>query len=367
MKVYLVGGAVRDALLGEVVHERDWVVVGSTPEALLKLGYQQVGRDFPVFLHPKTKEEYALARTERKAGAGYYGFVCDANPKVTLEDDLARRDLTINAIAEDEAGGLIDPYQGLDDLKNKVLRHVSPAFVEDPVRVLRLARFAARFHRLGFDVAPETVLLIRQMVEQGELLHLVPERVWQEWGKSLAGDNPEVFIELLHNSGALSQILPVLKTANYKKMRVRLIDAAAGSDNPVIRFAAFMSGLQDKHQIELLSQHLRVPKAYRDLAVLSVVFDEVIHQHLDKNPEGIVCALERVDAFRKPERFLDLLTVCEARTIEQSRWKAVLKTCNAVSVQALVAEGHQGEAIKKALHTRRVAAVQAELLRLDNV
>ncbi|MCH9717169.1 MAG: multifunctional CCA tRNA nucleotidyl transferase/2'3'-cyclic phosphodiesterase/2'nucleotidase/phosphatase, partial [Gammaproteobacteria bacterium] len=332
MKVYLVGGAVRDALLGEAVHERDWVVVGSTSQALLKLGYQQVGRDFPVFLHPKTKEEYALARTERKAGAGYYGFVCDANSYVTLEEDLARRDLTINAIAEDEAGDLIDPYQGLDDLNNKVLRHVSPAFVEDPVRVLRLARFAARFHRLGFSVAPETMLLIHQMVQEGELSHLVPERVWQEWDKSLASNNPEVFIDVLHRSSALSQILPGLKSIDYDTMRVRLLEAALASDNPVIRFAAFMSGLQDKHQIERLSQHLRVPKAYRDLAVLSVVFDQVIHQHLDKNAEGIVYALERVDAFRKPERFLDLLTVCEARTIEKNRWEPALKACNTVNI-----------------------------------
>jgi tRNA nucleotidyltransferase (CCA-adding enzyme) len=357
MKVYLVGGAVRDALLGEPVHERDWVVVGSTPEALLKLGYQQVGRDFPVFLHPKTKEEYALARTERKAGEGYYGFQCDANSNVTLEEDLLRRDLTINAIAEDEAGHLIDPYQGARDIKHKRLKHVSGAFVEDPVRVLRLARFAARFYRLGFRVADETAKLVHKMVGQGELQHLVPERVWQEWEKSLAGDNPEVFISVLQNLGAFKSIFPLLDTTNHEEMLRRLLDASVRSDNPVIRFAAFMSGLQDKKQVTAFCEWLRVPNAYRDLAVLSIAFEKAVYQ----DAKVIVSALERVDAFRKPERFLALLTVCEARTIVQDSWQAALQACNTVNIQALLAAGYQGEAMKKALHNNRVAAVQAIL------
>ena len=190
MKTYLVGGAVRDQLLGLPVHERDWVVVGCMPTDLIKLGYQPVGRDFPVFLHPVTREEYALARTERKTGVGYYGFTCDFNPDVTLEDDLARRDLTINAMAMNEAGDLIDPYHGINDLHAKCLRHVSPAFIEDPVRVLRVARFAARFQQLGFTVAEETRVLMYTMVRRGELAHLVAERVWQEWQRSLTGTPP---------------------------------------------------------------------------------------------------------------------------------------------------------------------------------
>ncbi len=210
MKVYLVGGAVRDQLLGLDTKERDWVVVGATPEMLLQQNYRQVGRDFPVFLHPVSKEEYALARTERKSAPGYYGFVCDFSSQVTLEEDLARRDLTINAMARDEQGTLIDPYHGQKDLKNKILRHVSPAFSEDPVRVLRVARFAARFHHLGFRLANETRALMYAMVKQGELAHLVPERVWKEWQKSLEEVNPEQFILTLRSCGALKIILPEL-------------------------------------------------------------------------------------------------------------------------------------------------------------
>ncbi|MCH9756248.1 MAG: multifunctional CCA tRNA nucleotidyl transferase/2'3'-cyclic phosphodiesterase/2'nucleotidase/phosphatase [Gammaproteobacteria bacterium] len=361
MKVYLVGGAVRDALLGEVVHEQDWVVVGSTPDALLKLGYQQVGRDFPVFLHPKTKEEYALARTERKAGGGYHGFVCDANPNVTLEEDLARRDLTINAIAKDEAGVLIDPYQGVRDLETKTLRHVSPAFIEDPVRVLRLARFAARFHHFGFSVANETLALMQHMVQQGELLHLVPERVWQEWQKSLSTKNPEVFIKVLLAAKALYQIFPELEAGNIEMMLKRLLAVTACSDKPVIRFAAFTAGLGDKKQLEAFCRRLRVPNEYRELAVLVVLYGDLIQEGMDKEADAIVGALEQVDAFRKPERFLDLLTVSEARTIVQDRWQLALNACNTVDIGALVAEGHQGEAMKKALHVSRVAAVKSIL------
>ncbi len=357
MKVYLVGGAVRDALLNEPVYERDWVVVGSTPEALLTLGYQQVGRDFPVFLHPKTKEEYALARTERKAGVGYYGFQCDASPDVTLEQDLLRRDLTINAIAEDEAGNLIDPYCGVRDIKNKVLKHVSAAFVEDPVRVLRLARFQARFYRFGFRVADETVKLVHQMLEQGELAHLVSERVWQEWEKSLSGDNPEVFIQSLKELGAFDQIFPLLKAADLKPMLENLVEISVRSKHAMLRFAALMSGLQDKNQVDAFCRALRVPNAYRDLAVLAVVFNQVTYHDASQ----IVLALEQVDAFRKPDRFKDLLTVCEARSIIQDKWQDALKACNMVDVSALIAEGLQGEAIKKALHQHRVAAVQAIL------
>ena len=361
MRVYLVGGAVRDALLGEAVYERDWVVVGSTPDALLKLGYQQVGRDFPVFLHPETKEEYALARTERKAGSGYHGFVCDANPSVTLEEDLARRDLTINAMAEDETGVLIDPYHGARDLEAKKLRHVSPAFVEDPVRVLRLARFAARFHRLGFSAADETLALVRHMVQKGELSHLVPERVWQEWQKSLETENPEVFIAVLQASGALASIFPEFETANIQAMRQKLSEVRVRSEKPMIRFAAFIASLGDKQQLDAFCKRLRVPNAYRELALSAALFCDLVDVVTDKNADAVVNALARVDAFRKPERFLDLLCVCEPRTIVQNAWQKALNACNTVDIAALVAEGHTGEAMKEALHARRVAVVQAGL------
>ncbi len=354
MKVYLVGGAVRDALINEPVHERDWVVVGSTPEALLKLGYQQVGRDFPVFLHPKTKEEYALARTERKFGAGYHGFQCDANPCVTLEEDLLRRDLTINAIAEDEAGHLIDPYEGTRDLKLKLLKHVSGAFVEDPVRVLRLARFAARFYQLGFRVADETAALVREMVKYGELKHLVPERVWQEWEKSLSSKNPEIFIQVLQDLGAFAAIFPEFNLIHLEAMLERLVAVAARSDDPMIRFAAWMSGLKDKNQVDAFCRGLRVPSVYRELALLAVLFEQLGHQ----TAEEIVCVLERVDAFRKPARFDALLTVCEPRTIVHNQWQAALQASLKIDIRALVAKGYQGEAMKEALHTARVEAVQ---------
>lgn len=210
MKTYLVGGAVRDSLLGYPIHERDWVVVGATPEQLLEQGYRQVGRDFPVFLHPSTGEEYALARTERKSAPGYYGFQCRFDPSVSLQDDLLRRDLTINAMAVDAEGELIDPYHGQADLQAKLLRHISPAFAEDPVRILRVARFAARYHHLGFKLAEETRQLMYSMVKKGELAYLVAERVWQEWQRSLQEKNPEIFITILRACGALKIVLPEL-------------------------------------------------------------------------------------------------------------------------------------------------------------
>ncbi len=257
MKTYLVGGAVRDRLLGLTPKERDWVVVGANPEDLLKAGYTQVGKDFPVFLHPKTKEEYALARTERKSGRGYHGFKVHADPAVTLEEDLLRRDLTINAMAEDEQGSLIDPYGGRADLQNKVLRHVSPAFVEDPLRILRVARFAARFQHLGFRLADETRQLLCAMTRNGELNTLVPERVWQEWQRSLREKNPEQFILLLRQCGALGVIIPELDklfgVPNPPEYHpeidsgihtLMVLQAASQlSDDPCVRFAALVHDL----------------------------------------------------------------------------------------------------------------------------
>lgn len=399
MKAYLVGGAVRDQLLGYPVNERDWVVVGSTPDELIKQGYQKVGRDFPVFLHPVTREEYALARTERKIGSGYYGFTCNFNPKVTLEDDLARRDLTINAMAMDETGGLIDPYHGQDDVHARLLRHVSPAFVEDPVRVLRVARFAARYHHLGFKLADETRALMYDMVKRGELSHLVAERVWQEFQRSLQEKDPDVFISTLRSCGALRVVLPELdalfgvpNTPLYHPeidsgihTLMVLRAAVVLSDDPMTRFAALVHDLGKActpvvewpshrgHEtrglpvIASLCQRLRIPVDYRKFSLMASRFHLNIHRLYELRANTIVRTLEQTDAFRRPEWFEKLLLVCEAdargigRDVEYKQaegWRAVLKKCTTMSAKSLVEEGYKGEAIKIALHERRVAVVQ---------
>lgn len=399
MKVYLVGGAVRDQLLGYPVHERDWVVVGSTPQELLDQQYRQVGRDFPVFLHPKTKEEYALARTERKSAPGYYGFECDFSPSVTLEEDLARRDLTINAMAMDSDGNIIDPYNGQQDLKNKVLRHVSPAFVEDPVRVLRVARFAARYHHLGFTLANETRSLMYSMVCKGELNHLVPERVWQEWQHSLEERNPEQFILLLRACDALKVICPELNNlfgvpnpyiyhheidSGVHTMMV-LSAAAAHTNDPVTRFAALVHDLgkaltpmgkwpsHHGHEesgvpvIEALCARLRIPNEYRTLAVLVSRFHLTIHRLNELRASTIVKLFEKSDAFRRPQLFDQLLIACQSdaegcgKTIDYQQnklWRYLLTECAKVNSQLLIDQGYQGAAIKEGLHQRRVACVE---------
>ncbi|MBA2652273.1 MAG: multifunctional CCA addition/repair protein [Tatlockia sp.] len=399
MKIYLVGGAVRDKLLGYPVKERDWVVVGATPEQLLKQGYQQVGRDFPVFLHPKTKEEYALARTERKSAPGYYGFDCDFNQNVSLEDDLLRRDLTINAMAEDEKGQIIDPFKGYADLQNKILRHVSPAFVEDPVRVLRLARFAARFHHLGFKLADETKALMYKMVKQGELAHLVPERVWQELQRSLEEKNPEVFIQTLRSCGALQVVLPeidalfgVPNPPNHHPEidsgvhTLMVLQAAVElSVDSLVRFGALVHDLGKattameewpKHHgheergveiIESLCKRLRIPADYRKFAVMVSRYHLKIHRLFELKAETIVKVLEQTDAFRRPKLFENLVLACEADSQGRGRkidykqapqWLFVLFECAKVSSQNLIEQGFQGEAIKHEIHKRRVACVE---------
>ncbi len=398
MKVYLVGGAVRDQLLGLPVKERDWVVVGGTPDDLLQAGYQKVGRDFPVFLHPVTREEYALARTERKMSAGYYGFSCDFNPNVSLHDDLARRDLTINAMAMDDTGLLIDPYCGLDDLNARILRHVSPAFIEDPVRVLRVARFAARFHHLGFKLADETRALMYTMLKRGELSHLVPERVWQEWQKSLQEHRPDIFIRILRSCGALRVILPELDAlfgvpgspryhpeidSGIHTLMV-LQETVLLTQDPVMRFAALVHDLGKAHTpmnawpshkqhevlglpvIERVCQRLKIPVEYRQFALMAARFHLVIHQIHELSAEAIVTLLEQTDAFRRPVLFEKLLVVCEAdargvgRCVEYSQrqtWLDMLQLCRTIQAKAFVDEGYTGTAIKMALHQRRVAAV----------
>ena len=399
MKVYLVGGAVRDQLLGLPVHERDWVVVGATPETLLKKGYQQVGRDFPVFLHPTTREEYALARTERKSAPGYYGFDCDFNPTVTLEEDLSRRDLTINAMAMREDGTLIDPYHGQADLVAKSLRHVSLAFVEDPVRVLRVARFAARFYAFGFKVANQTRVLMYEMVKRGELAALVPERVWQEWQRSLFTPHPDAFIQTLRACGALQVILPELDalfgvpgspryhpeidTGIHSLMALKA--AVLLSDDPVVRFAALIHDLgkactpvsawpsHPEHDqtglpvIESLCERLRIPTDYRHLALMAARFHMLIHNGITLDAETMVTTLEQADAFRRPEGFEKLLLVCEAdalgvgRTVDYQQanhWRRVFRACSDINAGLCMKDGFQGAGIKSELHLRRVAMVQ---------
>lgn len=344
MKTYLVGGAVRDKLLGLPVQDRDYVVVGATPEEMTALGFKPVGADFPVFLHPETKEEYALARTERKSGRGYKGFTVYAAPDVTLEDDLRRRDLTINAMAMDESGQLIDPYGGKRDLEQGILRHVSPAFVEDPLRVLRVARFAARYAARGFHVADETLALMRAMSAGGELDELTPERVWTETEKALGEETPQRYFEVLHECGALARLFPEID-ALFGVPQPReshpevdtgvhtllvLGQAARLSTEARIRFAALMhdvgKGTTPREQwpqhigheergaeiIERFCQRWRVPNEYRELAVSVARYHGYVHRALELRPGTLLDVLEALDAFRRPERLEAFLAACEA-------------------------------------------------------
>jgi tRNA nucleotidyltransferase (CCA-adding enzyme) len=352
MQVYLVGGAVRDELLGRSVHERDWVVVGATPEEMQKAGYKAVGREFPVFLHPKTKEEYALARQERKTGPGYRGFSVHFSPDVTLEQDLLRRDLTINAIARDGNGTLVDPYGGRLDLEGRWLRHVSPAFVEDPVRVLRVARFAARFACLGFCLAPETAQLLREMAHNGEVDALVPERVWREMERALQEPNPEVFFDVLGNCGALKVILPELAWSDSD--RSALMHATPISPEGTVRFAALMGGV-DPDNIQLLCERLRVPADYRDLARLTARFASRLTCAPGHAPgENLLDVFEKSDAFRRPERFDKLLLAAQTRVSVDPTIPAALKAANEVRLtdqQLATLKGHE---IAIALHAARL-------------
>jgi tRNA nucleotidyltransferase (CCA-adding enzyme) len=344
MQVYLVGGAVRDALLGLPVKERDWVVVGGTRDELLRLKYREVGRDFPVFLHPDSHEEYALARLERKVSPGYRGFAVEFGPEVTLEEDLARRDLTINAIAQADDGSLLDPYGGRRDLTARVLRHVSPAFIEDPVRILRVARFAARFAPLGFQVAPETTALMRAMVERGEAGALVAERVWQETEKALREPAASMFFSVLRECGALKIIYPEIDALfgvpQPEKWHpeidtgihtLMVLDQAVRlSADAKVRFAALVHDLgkattprrewpgHKGHEersvalIEALCDRLKLPSEYRELGVIVARYHGNVHRAFELRPGTILGIFEKTDAFRRPQRFAQALLACEA-------------------------------------------------------
>lgn len=405
MKHFLVGGAVRDQLLGLPVKDRDWVVVGATPEEMLQAGFVQVGADFPVFLHPHTKEEYALARTERKSGVGYKGFICDFSPQVTLEEDLLRRDLTINAMALSEDGQLIDPYGGRRDLEQKRLRHVSDAFREDPLRVLRVARFASRLAPLGFQVAEETLHYMREMSDSGELAFLTPERVWQETERALGEKMPWVYFQVLRDSHALRVIMPELDAlfgvpqppqhhpeidTGLHSLLV-LEQAAQLSDSTEVRFAALIHDLgkgttpeellprhldHEKRGLKLikqLCQRLKVPNAHQALALMASEYHTHCHRALELRPSTIVKLLKHCDAFRRPERFEQFLLVCEAdargRTgLEQRDYpqpallKAALAAARTVSAKELAAQGLSGAEIGEQLTQLQTQAV-AEAIR----
>jgi tRNA nucleotidyltransferase (CCA-adding enzyme) len=402
MQVYLVGGAVRDALLGIPVQERDWVVVGGTREALLAQGYREVGCDFPVFLHPETHEEYALARLERKVAPGYRGFSVQFGPEVTLEEDLARRDLTINAIARAADGTLVDPFGGQGDLEARVLRHVSAAFVEDPVRLLRVARFAARFAPQGFSVAPQTLALMRSMVERHEVDALVPERVWAETDKALRAPAPAEFFRVLRSCGALQVIFPEIEALFGVPQPAKwhpeidtgvhtlmvLEQAAALSPDAAIRFAALVHDLgkagtpraewpsHHGHEersvalIDTLADRLRIPNAFRELARSVARHHGLVHRALELRPATLLELLEKVDALRRPERFADMLLACEAdsrgragledQPYPQRAWlQAARDTAAAVKPTADELAGRSGTAIAAALRRARTAAIAA--------
>jgi tRNA nucleotidyltransferase (CCA-adding enzyme) len=343
VKVYLVGGAVRDELLGLPVKERDYVVVGATPEEMARLGYKPVGKDFPVFLHPRTHEEYALARTERKSGRGYKGFQIHAAPEVTLEEDLKRRDLTINAMAKAEDGALIDPFGGAKDLSAKVLRHVSEAFAEDPVRILRVARFAARF---GFSVHETTLALMREMVESGEADYLVAERVWQEFSKGLAEPRAERMLEVLERCGLLKKAFPELKSWPQR---------FAGS--VPVRFALLTWPLTEA-QIEALAERLRAPNEVRELALTAARNREGLKS---STPEGLLGLLKGADAFRRPERFAELLEAAKLAEpgIDTARLQRALQTAAAVDAGAIAAQAASPRDIARRIDEARLAALRS--------
>ncbi|QJT82735.1 multifunctional CCA addition/repair protein [Kosakonia sp. MUSA4] len=400
MKSYLVGGAVRDSLLGLPVKDRDWVVVGATPEEMLNAGYQQVGRDFPVFLHPQSREEYALARTERKSGSGYTGFIVHAAPDVSLEQDLLRRDLTVNALAQDENGHIVDPFNGQHDLRNRILRHVSPAFSEDPLRVLRVARFAARYAHLSFRIADETMSLMRAMTDAGELAHLTTERVWKETENALHARNPQVYFQVLRDCGALKVLFPEIDalfgvpapakwhpeidTGVHTLMTLTM--AAMLSPEVDVRFATLCHDLGKaltpkelwpRHHghgpagvklVTGLCQRLRVPNEIRDLAKLVAEFHDLIHTFPILQPKTIVKLFDSIDAWRKPQRVEQIALTSEADVRGRTGFEAcdypqgrllreAWEVARAVPTKAVIEAGFKGAEVREELTRRRIAAL----------
>ncbi|PIA67101.1 multifunctional CCA addition/repair protein [Pseudomonas sediminis] len=402
MQIYTVGGAVRDRLLGRPISEVDWVVVGASAEQMLELGYRPVGADFPVFLHPQTGEEYALARTERKSGRGYGGFTFHASPDVTLEQDLIRRDLTVNAMAEDNHGNLIDPYGGQQDLEARVLRHVSPAFAEDPLRVLRVARFAARYAPLGFSVAPETIELMRQLAESGELSHLTAERSWKEISRALMEPRPDVFVQVLRDCGALAALLPEVDAlfgvpqpqAHHPEIDtgahvLSVLRRCAEHDQPLnVRWASLLhdvgKGLtpEDEWPRHIAHEHKGLPliqainercKAPRDCAELALLVGEYHthgHRALELRPSTLLELLQRFDVFRRPQRFAEFIAACEMDArgrlgLEQRDYPqaayllGAAEAARQVPVKPLLEKGFKGAELGEALNRERLQALKA--------
>jgi tRNA nucleotidyltransferase (CCA-adding enzyme) len=383
VKIYLVGGAVRDKLLGLPVKDRDWVVVGATPEQMLELGYQQVGKDFPVFLHPETKEEYALARTEKKTGTGHTGFTMNTSPEITLKEDLLRRDLTINAMAEDEDGTLIDPYGGREDLQNHILRHVSAAFSEDPLRVLRVARFSARYAHLGFEVSQETLSLMQELVNNSELATLPAERIWQEIRGALSEKTPAFFFLTLRDCYALGIVMQEIEGLfgiSQEKARLSfmaLTKAAELTPDTAIRFAALCHELGIMHEFTLrknlrkvdsLCERLKIPKDHHDLAAVVCAYCDDYARLDISNPESYLFILEKTDAFRRTERFQFFLTACKAigraRDEDDSKLDHMnqllmhaLQVCQEVDTSELSQAGYQGEEFGEKLKDLRLKAL----------
>ncbi len=404
MNIYLVGGAVRDQLLQIDNYDNDWVVVNSTPEEMLALGYTPVGKDFPVFLHPKTQEEHALARTERKIGKGYTGFECHFSKDVTLEEDLLRRDLTINAMAQDNSGNIIDPYGGQDDLNNRILRHVSDAFSEDPLRVLRVARFAAKLHHLGFSIAAETMQLMQDIVQSGELSHLTAERVWLEWHKSLTTQSPHIFLQVLRECGALAILLPEIDTlfgvpqpekwhpeidTGIHTLMV-LEQAAKLTNQPQIRFATAVHDLGKgvtppaewpSHKmhchtgLKLINQvcdRFKLPNEYRELALIVCEQHSNVHRAAELRPETFIRIFSKIDVWRKPERLNALLICCHADHLgrkglekqpypQQAIFEQAFKAASSVNVQDVIAQGFKGKEIREQLDKLRASEIQQQL------
>jgi tRNA nucleotidyltransferase (CCA-adding enzyme) len=408
MNIYLVGGAVRDKLLGLTPKEKDWVVVGATPEEMLNQGYKQVGKDFPVFLHPDTHEEYALARTERKTAPGYKGFEFQASRDVTLEQDLLRRDLTVNAMAEDENGNIIDPYNGQQDLKNKTLRHVSDAFNEDPVRILRVARFAARLAPLGFTVDPATNAHMKQMVESGEVDALVAERVWKELESALRTDAPQVFFRILKDCHALEKLFPEINNlfgvpqpekhhpeidSGIHTLMV-LEQAAKLTPDPVTRFAALMHDLgkgttpkeewpkhieHEEKGVPLINQlcnRLRIPNDYRELSIHAARYHLHCHRAMELRPDTILKLFKSVDAFRKPNRFEQFLLACEAdargrKGFEDNPYpqanllRAAFTAANQVDTSEVAKSGLEGKQIAEKISSLQIDAIRSAVKRFE--
>ncbi len=400
MKIYLVGGAVRDALLNLPIKDKDWVVVGSTPSELLTLGYSQVGADFPVFLHPKTKEEHALARTERKSGSGYQGFICDFSPDISLEEDLLRRDLTVNAMAQDDDGHIIDPYNGQQDIINKKLRHVSNAFAEDPLRVLRVARFAARFAHLGFTIADETLELMADIAASGELALLTPERVWQETERALGESQPWVYFQALRECGALAIIFPQLDrlfgipqpAKHHPEIdcgihTLMVLEQASKLTTDVsIRWASLLHDLGkgltktdilpshhgheqsgEKLVIEL-NQQLKTPTEFKDLARLVCIYHTHVHRAFELKPQTLLRFFNKIDLWRKPERLQKILIACKADSRGRTGFENVdyqqaeyinqmAEACLNITARQFVERGITGKAIGEAMAEERIELI----------